>query len=95
MILTEDMFKASKEISYIKKNENPEVNFSSTLKSLTDEQKLVLLYSMKTISQSAKNQKAFVHLLENQNEDILNSIIELQNSFIDKYNTKGKGVNKP
>lgn len=94
MVLTEDMFKASKEISYIKGNDNSEVNFSSTLKNLTDEQKLIIIYSIKTLSQSTKLHKIFLSLLENQNENILNSIIELQNSFIDKYN-KVKVLNKP
>ena len=84
--LSENLFKASKDISYIKENENENVNLSEVLKDISDEQKLLLLFTMKNILN--KNPDAFNKLLENQSDDVINAIIDLQNSFLEKYSQK-------
>ena len=52
---------------------------------LSDEQKFLLLFSMKTMNNKDEN---FKNLLLNQNEDTLNAIIALQNDIISRYKEK-------
>ena len=83
MKITENQFKASKDISFIKESEEENVDLSTTLLELSNEQKLLLLYTMKNCMN--KNVDSFNKLLENQSDDVLNSILNLQNSFLDQY----------
>ena len=83
MKITENQFKASKDISFIQESEEENVDLSTTLLELSNEQKLLLLYTMKNCMN--KNVDSFNKLLENQSDDVLNSILNLQNSFLDQY----------
>ena len=51
---------------------------------LSDEQKFLLLFSMKTMN----NKDEFKNLLLNQSEDTLNAILALQNDIISRYKEK-------
>ena len=53
---------------------------------LSDEQKFLLLFSMKTMNN--KDENFFKDLLLNQNDDTLNAIIALQNDIISRYKEK-------
>ena len=56
----------------------------NTLMSLSDEQKLLLIYTINVLNMRRGNDgnNDFDRLLENQNEEILDAIINLQNSMI-------------
>ena len=76
------------DISYIKEtkssnNPNNDYNFKNTLLNLSDEQKFLLLYSMKTLSN--KDNDNFKKLLLKQNDETLKCILSLQNDIINKY----------
>ena len=59
-------------------------NLKNILMDLSDEQKFLLLFSMKTMN----NKDDFKNLLLNQSEDTLNAIIALQNDIINRYKDK-------
>lgn len=91
--LTEDMIRASKDISYIKENKGSENKFIDVLKNLTDEQKLLLFHLIKSLNE--KNQTGFKNLILNQSEEFLNAVKEVQTDFINKFNMKQKAnINK-
>ena len=71
------------DISYIRETKtsiNPSNgnSFKNTLLNLSDEQKFLLLYSMKTLSN--KDSENFKKLLLKQNDETLNCILSLQNA---------------
>ena len=94
-VLSEEENLIKKDITYIKesnlannenqKNNNNKNNFQNILKGLSDEQKFLLLYSMKTLHN--KDGEKFQKLLANQNEETLNAILSLQNDVIERFNT--------
>ena len=88
----EDIWKARNDISYIKNNQTGDDNMSNTLMSLSDEQKLLLIYTINVLNMRTGNDgnNDFDRLLKNQNEEILDAIINLQNSMIEKYLSKNK-----
>ena len=65
-------------------NKKNRYNLKNILMDLSDEQKFLLLFSMKTMN----NKDDFKNLLLNQNEDTLNAIIDLQNDIINRYKDK-------
>ena len=67
----------------IKKNK---YNLKNILTDLSDEQKILLLYSMKIMN--FQDDKNFQNLLLNQSEDTLDSIIALQNDVINRFKDK-------
>jgi len=95
-VLSEEENLIKKDITYIKEsnvinNENSKNNiannknnFQNILLGLSDEQKFLLLYSMKTLHK--KDSDNFQKLLSKQNEETLNAILSLQNDIINKYN---------
>lgn len=85
IMINEDIFKANKDISYLKK-ENEGFNMNNVLKNMSDEQKLCFLYTCRTLMLKSPNE--FNKLLENQDIDMLDAIIELQNSFLDKHDRR-------
>ena len=100
-VLSEEENLIKKDITYIKEsnsanNENTKNNnainnknnFQNILLGLSQEQKFLLLYSMKTLSN--KNGDGFKKLLSKQNEETLNAIIALQRDVIDNYKNKAK-----
>jgi RNA recognition motif-containing protein len=87
IFITGDMVRASKDISYIKENESYESKFSDVLKGLTDEQKLLMLCSLKSLND--KNSYNFKKLLMSQSEEFLNSLYETQLEFMNKL-SKGQ-----
>ena len=96
-VLSEEENLIKKDITYIKEtnvinNENGKnnfpnnkYNFQNILLGLSDEQKFLLLFTMKTLHN--KDNKNFEKLLTKQNEETLNAIIALQNNIINKYGT--------
>ena len=58
-------------------------NLTNTLLGLSDEQKFLLLFTMKTLNSNDNN--GFLELLNNQNEETLNSILALQEDIIQRY----------
>ena len=74
-------------VNNIKKNK---YNLNNILMDLSDEQKLLLLFSMKTLNNKDEMNKKedFKNLLLNQSEDTLNAIISLQNDIISRYSDK-------
>ncbi len=99
-VLSEEENLIKKDITYLRenienKNENNQNNnpknnnsnkykFQNILLGLSDPQKILLLYSMKTIE--SKDGKNFYKLLENQNLETLDAIMAIQNDFIGKFN---------
>ena len=88
MFLTDDLIRATKDISYVKENESTEYKFSEVLKSLSDEQRLVIFNTFKSLYES--NPTSFKTLLLNQSEDFLNSLLESQIEFLNKFSSKQK-----
>ena len=97
-VLSEEENLIKKDITYIKEsnianNENQKNNninnnknnFQNILLGLSDEQKFLLLYSMKTLHN--KEGDNFQKLLLRQNEETLNAILSLQNDIIKRYHT--------
>ena len=97
-VLSEEENLIKKDITYIKEsnianNENQKNNninnnknnFQNILLGLSDEQKFLLLYSMKTLHN--KEGDNFQKLLSKQNEETLNAILSLQNDIIKRYHT--------
>ena len=93
-VLSEEENLIKKDIIYIKEsnstnnensknNINNKYNFQNILLGLSDEQKFLLLYSMKTLHN--KEPDNFQKLLSKQNDETLNSILSLQNDIITKY----------
>ena len=90
-LLSEEENIMQKDITYIKDLDNVENNkvnnnkndFQNLLLGLSDEQKLLLLYTMRTLS--FKDNERFKKLLESQNEETLNAILAIQNDFINAY----------
>ena len=94
-VLSEEENLIKKDITYIKEsnitnNENQKNNsinnknnFQNILLGLSDEQKFLLLYSMKTLHN--KEGDNFQKLLSKQNEETLNAILSLQNDIIKRY----------
>ena len=68
------------------KEKKSKYNLKNILMDLSDEQKFLLLYSMKTMNNKDKDN--FQKLLLNQNEETLNAIIALQNDIISRYKEK-------
>ena len=96
-VLSEEENIKKKDITYIKdttlnNNENSKniinnkYNFQNILLGLSDEQKFLLLYTMKTLQN--KNNENFKKLLQKQSDEILNSILSLQNDIINKFSNK-------
>ena len=92
--LTEDMIRAGKDISYIKETKSASENkFSDLIRSLTDEQKLLLFHSIKSLND--KDNINTKNLLMNQSEEFLVAIREAQAEFINKFSLKQKAqINK-
>ena len=95
-VLPEEENLIKKDITYIKENNptnnenqknnnNNKNNFQNILLGLSDEQKFLLLYSMKTLHN--KEEENFQKLLTKQNEETLNAILSLQNDVIKRFNT--------
>ena len=100
-ILSEEENLLKKDITFIKESsaikddqgknmgnntkKNNKYNLKNILMDLSDEQKFLLLFSMKTMNNKDEN---FKNLLLNQNEDTLNAIIALQNDIISRYKEK-------
>jgi RNA recognition motif-containing protein len=76
--------KDEKEKNNVNNNKKNKYNLKNILMDLSDEQKFLLLFSMKTMN----NKDDFKNLLLNQNEDTLNAIIALQNDIISRYKDK-------
>ena len=96
-VLSEEQNLIKKDITYIKEsniannenqknnNINNKNNFQNILLGLSDEQKFLLLYSMKTLNN--KEGDNFQKLLAKQNDETLNAILSLQNDIIKRYHT--------
>ena len=86
----EDLWKAKNDIIYVKNNQSGDENLINSLRGLTEEQKLLLLYSINVLSMKRGNDgnSDFDKLLKNQSDEVLDAIIDLQNSVIDEYKTK-------
>lgn len=85
LVLTEDMMKSSKDVTYVK--ESTDNKFDDVFKNISDEQKLLVMHTLKCLNeQNADNLK---NCLMNQSEDVLNSLLEMQNVFMVKF-----GANK-
>ena len=65
---------------------NNKYNLKNILMDLSDEQKFLLLFSMKTINN--KDDERFNNLLMNQSDDTLDAIISLQKDIINRYKEK-------
>ncbi len=100
-MLSEEENLMKKDITFIKesnaiidengKNQNNDIkknkyNLKNILTDLSDEQKILLLYSMKIMN--FQDDKNFQNLLMNQSEDTLDSIIALQNDVINRFKDK-------
>ena len=100
-MLSEEENLMKKDITFIKesnaiidengKNQNNDIkknkyNLKNILTDLSDEQKILLLYSMKIMN--FQDDKNFQNLLLNQSEDTLDSIIALQNDVINRFKDK-------
>jgi RNA recognition motif-containing protein len=68
----------------VNSNKKNKYNLKNILMDLSDEQKFLLLFSMKTMN----NKDEFKNLLLNQSEDTLNAILALQNDIISRYKEK-------
>ena len=66
-------------------NKKSKYNLKNILMDLSDEQKFLLLFSMKTINNKNEN---FKNLLMKQSEDTLDAIIALQKDIINRYKEK-------
>ena len=77
-------------IIYVKNNQSGDENLINSLRGLTEEQKLLLLYSINVLSMKRGNDgnSDFDKLLKNQSDEVLDAIIDLQNSVIDEYKAK-------
>ena len=100
-MLSEEENLMKKDITFIKesnaiidengKNQNNDIkknkyNLKNILTDLSDEQKILLLYSMKIMN--FQDDKNFQNLLMNQSEDTLDSIIALKNDVINRFKDK-------
>ena len=94
-MLSEEHNLINKDISYIKEenlqnndnqktNNNSKYNFQNLLLGLSEEQKILLLYTMRTLKY--KEPEHFTKLLQNQNDETLNAILAIQNDIINKFN---------
>jgi len=88
LFITEEMVKASKDITYIKESDINEMKFSDLLKNLTDEQKLLMFHTFKNMNDAHGNE--FKNLLMNQSEEFLNAILDVQLEFLNKYSAVQK-----
>ena len=91
-LLSEEENIMQKDITYIreldnvensKTNSNSKNDFQNLLLGLSEEQKILLLYTMKTLYGNDSNK--FKQLLENQNEETLNAVLAIQNDVINAY----------
>ena len=94
-VLSEEENLIKKDITYIKESNminnengknniaNNKYNFQNILLGLSDEQKFLLLFTMKTLHKKDNNN--FEKLLSKQNEETLNAILALQKDIINKY----------
>jgi RNA recognition motif-containing protein len=90
LILTDEMIKSSRDIAFIKESDNHEYKFSDVLKNLSDEQKMLMLFSLKCLNEKdANNLKV---CLMNQSEEFLNSLLEMQVDYFKKFGGKQKNV---
>lgn len=100
-VLSEEQNLIKKDITYIKESnssnndnsknnnvQNNKYNFQNILLGLSNEQKILLLYSMKTLFN--KEQDNFKKLLGKQNEETLQAILSLQKDVIEKFKNKTK-----
>ena len=97
-VLSEEHNLTQKDISFIKdenpqnnenqKSNNNKSNFQNLLLGLSEEQKILLLYTMRTLKY--KEPGHFKKLLENQNNETLNAILAVQNDIISKFNSIDK-----
>ena len=88
ILLPEDNL-VKNDIKYIKdipdnNSTNKVNNFENLLLNLSDQQKILLLYSMKTLDQKQNNEN-FTKLLYNQSEATLKAVISLQEDIINRY----------
>lgn len=81
--IAENIYKAGKDIIYVRNNENENINLSNVLKNMSDEQKYFVLVTMMNVMN--KNEKNFKENLKSQSDEVLDAILELQNSFIRDY----------
>ena len=66
-----------------KNNMNKNMNLTNILLGLSDEQKFLLLYTLKTLNSQDNN--GFKELLNNQNEETINAILALQEDIIERF----------
>ena len=78
--------KDEKEKNNSNNNKKSKYNLKNILMDLSDEQKFLLLFSMKTINN--KDDERFNNLLMNQSDDTLDAIISLQKDIINRYKEK-------
>ena len=97
-VLSEEHNLIKNDITYIKEDNlqnnenhtknNNKNNFKNLLLGLSEEQKILLLYTMRTLKY--KEPQHFKKLLENQNDETLNAILAIQKDVISKFITSDK-----
>ena len=97
-VLSEEHNLIKNDITYIKEDNlqnnenrtknNNKNNFKNLLLGLSEEQKILLLYTMRTLKY--KEPHHFKKLLENQNDETLNAILAIQKDVISKFITGDK-----
>ena len=80
--LTENVIRSCKEITYVKDTDNNDLNINEYLKNLSDEQKYLLFYTMKHLSE--KDEGTFQNLLNNQSEEFLEILANFQKEYLNK-----------
>ena len=81
----------SKELVYVKDNDN-EVKMPDVLRNLSDEQKLLIMHTMKSVQES--DGEGFKKLLMNQSEEFLETLLNFQNDYINKITKSKSQINK-
>lgn len=87
LLLNDESLKSSRDITYIK--ETTDNKLINMLKNLSDEQKFLMLHTIKCLSEN--NQDNVRGSLMNQSEEVLSGILEIQNDFINKYSSNKRG----
>jgi cleavage stimulation factor subunit 2 len=82
----------NKELVYVKDNNDNELKMAEVLKNLSDEQKLLIMHTMKSVQESDGD--AFRKLLMNQSEDFLEILLSFQNDFMNKITKSKSQINK-
>ena len=84
--LTENAIRSCKEIAFVKESDNSDPNINEYLKTLSEEQKYLLFYTMKNLSE--KNESGFYELLNNQSEEFLETLVNFQKEYLMKIKNK-------